>query len=118
MMGRNFWGAIATITYKEFLHVWRDRRVLLAILIVPPFFTLVFGHAFEDAALRDVPALLYDADKTGDSQRFVDLLRTKGPSPWPEWRGPGKNDNPVRLKAGATGETIIRAGRGTGLHDG
>jgi ABC-type multidrug transport system permease subunit len=118
MMGRNFWGAIATVTYKEFLHVWRDRRVLLAILIVPPFFTLVFGHAFEDAALRDVPALLYDADKTSDSQKFLDLLRANGTFVWRDWDGPGKDGRTNLLKAGAKAAIIIPTGWGKGLHDG
>ena len=30
--------AIAAVARKEFLHVWRDRRVLVLILILPPFF--------------------------------------------------------------------------------
>lgn len=118
MMGRNFWGAIATITYKEFIHVWRDRRVLLAILIVPPFFTMVFGHAFEETALRDVPALLYDGDKSSDSQKFMDLLRGNATFAWKNWEGPGKNGRISLLKAGAKAAVIIPKGWGDGLRNG
>jgi ABC-type multidrug transport system permease subunit len=118
MMGRHFWGAIATIAYKEFIHIWRDRGVLLAILIVPPFFTLVFGHAFAETALRGVPALLYDADKSNDSQKFVDLVRSNGTFVWKDWNGPGKNGQTSLLKTGAKAAIIIPEGWGKGLHDG
>ena len=39
--------AIASVANKEFLHILRDRRIVALILILPPFFTLLFGHAFE-----------------------------------------------------------------------
>ena len=39
--------ATASVAYKEFLHILRDRRVLLLVLTLPPLFTLLFGHAFE-----------------------------------------------------------------------
>ena len=38
--------ATASVAYKEFLHIYRDRRVLLLVLLLPPLFTLLFGHAF------------------------------------------------------------------------
>lgn len=117
-MGHHFWGAIATIAYKEFIHVWRDRRVLLAILILPPFFTLVFGHAFEETAIRDVPALLFDGDKSEDSQEFARLLLAKGTFTWKNWDGPGQNGHVNLLKAGAKAAIIIPEGWGKGLHDG
>jgi ABC-type multidrug transport system permease subunit len=71
------WNAVLAIAYKEFVHVWRDRRVLLLIVVLPPFFTFVFGHAFAGAAIRDVPAMLYNADTGSESARFADLLRGK-----------------------------------------
>ena len=57
-------GAITSVAYKEFLHIYRDRRVLLLVIILPPVFTLIFGHAFENTQLTDVPALLIDRDHT------------------------------------------------------
>jgi ABC-2 type transport system permease protein len=69
--------AILTIAYKEFVHVWRDRRVLLLILVLPPFFTLVFGHAFEGSSVRDVSTMFMDADHSNESQRFADFLQGK-----------------------------------------
>jgi ABC-type multidrug transport system permease subunit len=73
----NFWTAIRTIAYKEFIHIWRDRRVVLAILIFPPFFTYMFGKAFEDSGPSNVPVMLYNADNGPLSRRLVDLLHGK-----------------------------------------
>jgi ABC-2 type transport system permease protein len=69
--------AVLTIAYKEFVHVWRDRRVLLLIVVLPPFFTLVFGHAFEGAAVHDVLTLFKNADTSSESQKFADFLHGK-----------------------------------------
>src|SRR4051812_11408114 len=66
--------AITSVAYKEFLHICRDRRVLLLLLILPPLFTLLFGHAFENTALTDVPALLIDRDQTPRSAHFVEII--------------------------------------------
>src|SRR5947209_2990426 len=66
--------AIASVAYKEFLHIYRDRRILILLIILPPVFTLVFGHAFEAQEMTDVPAILIDRDGTPRAQRFVDLL--------------------------------------------
>lgn len=65
--------AVGSVAYKEFLHIWRDRRVLAVILVLPPIFTLVFGHAFEVGKLKGVPALLINQDDTERTKRFVDL---------------------------------------------
>src|SRR2546426_6443000 len=75
-------GAIASVAYKEFLHIYRDRRVLILLLILPPVFTLVFGHAFEIGELKNVPALLINADQTPRTQRFIDLALTNRTFYW------------------------------------
>jgi ABC-type multidrug transport system permease subunit len=77
-------GAIASVAYKEFLHIYRDRRVLVLLLILPPVFTLIFGHAFEVGDLTDVPGLLVNADPTPRTQRFVDLALTNKTFHWRE----------------------------------
>jgi len=66
--------AIASVAYKEFLHIYRDRRVLILLLLLPPVFTLVFGHAFESSEMTNVPALLSNRDGTQRAERFVDLI--------------------------------------------
>jgi ABC-2 type transport system permease protein len=75
-------GAIASVAYKEFLHIYRDRRVLILLLILPPVFTLVFGHAFEIGELKNVPASLVNADQTPRTQRFIDLALTNKTFHW------------------------------------
>jgi ABC transporter DrrB family efflux protein len=66
--------AIASVAYKEFLHIYRDRRVLLLVLILPPLFTLLFGHAFETSELSGVKSLLIDRDNTASTQELIDIL--------------------------------------------
>ena len=66
--------AIGSVAYKEFLHIYRDRRVLLLLLILPPLFTLLFGQAFETSEIKDVPGLLINRDNTAQTQRFVDII--------------------------------------------
>jgi ABC-2 type transport system permease protein len=75
-------GAIGSVAYKEFLHIYRDRRVLVLLLILPPVFTLIFGHAFEIGELSNAPALLTDADKTPRSERFIELALTDKTFHW------------------------------------
>src|SRR6202171_1360066 len=74
IMNRGSFSAIASVAYKEFLHIYRDRRVLVLLLILPPVFTLVFGHAFEAGEMTNVPAMLIDRDGSPHAQRFVDLI--------------------------------------------
>src|SRR5437879_5999929 len=74
IMNRGSFSAIASVAYKEFLHIYRDRRVLILLLILPPVFTLVFGHAFETTEMTDVPALLINRDDTPRTQRFIDIV--------------------------------------------
>ena len=66
--------ATASVAYKEFLHIYRDRRVLLLVLILPPLFTLLFGHAFETSELTDVPCMLINRDNTARSQEFIEII--------------------------------------------
>lgn len=66
--------AIASVARKEFIHIIRDIRVLLLLLILPPVFTIIFGHAFEVGEPQHVPAMLINRDSGERTQRFVDLI--------------------------------------------
>jgi ABC-2 type transport system permease protein len=66
--------AIGSVAYKEFLHIYRDRRVLLLLIILPPLFILLFGHAFEGNSVTDIHALLTVRDNSALAERFVDIL--------------------------------------------
>src|SRR3954453_4517733 len=74
--------AIASVAYKEFLHIYRDRRVLILLLILPPVFTLVFGHAFEAGELKEVAALLINRDQTEQAERFMELILANKTFAW------------------------------------
>src|SRR3954466_10383497 len=73
-MKRVTFNAIASVAYKEFLHIYRDRRVLLLLLVLPPLFTILFGHAFENTELTGVPGLLALRDNSPRAARFVEIV--------------------------------------------
>jgi ABC-2 type transport system permease protein len=109
--------AILTIAYKEFIHVWRDRRVLFLLVVLPPFFTFLFGHAFENSSLRDVPAMYFDVDQSKESQQFLDRVKAKDTFLWRAWRG-DPNGQIDLFRAGVQAAIIIPAGWGAGLRNG
>ena len=81
-MNRQSFSAILSVAYKEFLHIYRDRRVLILLLILPPVFTLVFGHAFEAGEMKNVPALLINRDQTERAERFMELILANKTFAW------------------------------------
>src|SRR5438046_10098138 len=66
--------AVASVAYKEFLHIYRDRRVLPLVLTLPPLFTLLFGHAFETGGLTGVNSFLNDRDNTQRAQELGEAI--------------------------------------------
>jgi ABC-2 type transport system permease protein len=84
--------ATASVAYKEFLHILRDRRVLLLVLTLPPLFTLLFGHAFETAELTGIKSLLINRDNTPRSQEFIEIISKNKTFQWrmgsPETKNP------------------------------
>ena len=74
--------AILSVAYKEFLHIYRDKRVLLLLLILPPLFILLFGYAFESSDVTDVPSLLVNRDNTPRTQRFIDIVQKNKTFQW------------------------------------
>src|SRR5438105_6609019 len=74
--------AIGSVAYKEFLHIYRDRRILLLLLVLPPLFTLLFGHAFENADRTDTPALLINRDPSPRTDRFVSIISKNKTFKW------------------------------------
>src|SRR5437588_5894700 len=84
--------AVASVARKEFLHIIRDRRVLVLLLILPPLFTLIFGYAFETGEPTDVPALLINRDQTERTQRFLDLVLKNKTFAWKKAPPETKNE--------------------------
>ena len=82
MTSRYNFQSIASVAYKEFLHIYRDKRILVLLLVLPPTFTLIFGYAFETPERTDTPALIRDADRTERSARFIETARTNQAFKW------------------------------------
>lgn len=109
--------AIGSVAYKEFLHIYRDRRVLVLLLILPPVFTLIFGHAFESGERKNVPAILVNQDSTPATERFVELLRANETFAWRE-QAPGRADESDLLGRGVRGALVIPSGWSASLTNG
>ena len=109
--------ATASVAYKEFLHILRDRRVLLLVLTLPPLFTLLFGHAFETSELTGVRSLLVDRDNTPRAQQFVDIISKNKTFQWRYGSADTKNA-PDLLAEGVQAALIIPAGWNESLENG
>ncbi len=101
--------AIASVAYKEFLHIFRDRRVLILLLILPPVFTLVFGHAFEAGEMQNVPAMLINRDGTERAERFMGLILANKTFAW-QTQPPSVTDEADLLRHGVQATLIIPQG--------
>jgi len=109
--------ATASVAYKEFLHILRDRRVLLLVLTLPPLFTLLFGHAFETSELTGVRSLLIDRDKTPRAQEFIDIISKNKTFYWRYGSMDAKSE-PDLLGEGVQAALIIPAGWNESLENG
>ena len=109
--------AIASVAYKEFLHILRDRRILALIVVLPPFFTLLFGHAFEVTEMQHVPAILQDADQSEASGKLIEFISAKGKFIWHKKPADSTGD-PDLLRSRVEAALIIPAGWGKSLKNG
>ena len=109
--------AIASVAYKEFLHIWRDRRVLVLLLTLPPLFTIIFGHAFEAGELTGVPALLINRDATPAADQFVELIAKNKTFSWRKLP-PGTTNESDLLGYGVQASLIVPTGWSASLSNG
>lgn len=70
-------GRIAGITRKEFIHIRRDPRVIIAVLVLPVTQLLLFAYAIS-FDVRDVPTVVMDADRTTASRTVVAEFEESG----------------------------------------
>ena len=105
---------IASVAYKEILHILRDRRILILILVLPPLLTLIFGHAFEETALTHAPTSLEDRDQSAESAKFSEFIKGKDTFAWTQ-RPVAAAGTPDPLREGTSASLIIPAGWGRGL---
>src|ERR1043166_299848 len=109
--------ATASVAYKEFLHIYRDRRVLLLVLTLPPLFTLLFGHAFETGELTGVPSLMIDRDNTPRAQEFIDIISKNKTFQWHGGSADTKNESDL-LAHGVRAALVIPKGWDESLENG
>jgi ABC-2 type transport system permease protein len=109
--------ATASVAYKEFLHIYRDRRVLLLVLTLPPLFTLLFGHAFETGELTGVPSLMIDRDNTPRAQEFIDIIAKNKTFHWRRGSPDTKNESDL-LEHGVRTALVIPEGWDESLENG
>ena len=109
--------AIGSVAVKEFLHIWRDRRIVVLIFLLPPLFTLLFGYAFEVGELAHVPTLLRDDDRSEASRKLTAFLAKKETFAFQNAPSPAEAE-PDLLRARVAAALIVPAGWGTGLQNG
>jgi len=109
--------ATASVAYKEFLHIYRDRRVLLLVLTLPPLFTLLFGHAFETGELTCVPSLMIDRDNTPRAGEFIDIISKNKTFHWRRGSPDTKNESDL-LAHGVRAALVIPKGWDESLENG
>ena len=116
MNGRSSLQAIRSVAVKEFIHIYRDWRILVLLLILPPVFTLIFGHAFEATKSSNVPALLENRDKSPASEELVSELAA---DPTFQWKQTAKiMGHPDLLNEHVKAALLIPPGWGAGLKNG
>src|SRR4029434_6132151 len=109
--------ATASVAYKEFLHILRDRRVLLLVLTLPPLFTLLFGHAFETSELTGIKSLLIDQDNTPRAQEFIDIISKNKTFQWQSGQPDTKNPSDL-IGHGVQAALVIPEGWNQSLENG
>jgi ABC-2 type transport system permease protein len=61
---------ISAISGKEFIHIRRDPRILVSVLVMPVLQLLLFAYAIS-FDVRDVPTILLDGDRTPQSREYL-----------------------------------------------
>jgi len=64
---------IRAVAYKEFLHVLRDKRTLIMIILMPLFQLVIYGYGI-DNDVKHMALAVYDEDQTSLSRKLVDAL--------------------------------------------
>jgi ABC-2 type transport system permease protein len=68
---------ILPIIRKEFLHILRDPRTLIAVLILPSMLLILFGYALT-FDVKNIDLLINDADKSELSRQLIDGFKVSG----------------------------------------
>ncbi len=64
------WQRISAISRKEFVHIARDWRMIVAVAVMPLLQLLLFAYAI-GFDVRNVPTVVFDADNTAASRDYI-----------------------------------------------
>lgn len=62
------------ITYKEIIHIWRDKRALVVMLFIPVVELFLLGYA-ATTDIRHLNTAVYDADRSAQSRALIAAYR-------------------------------------------
>lgn len=68
---------ILPVIRKEFLHIIRDPRTLIAVLILPSILVILFGYALT-FDIKNIDLMINDADKSQLSRQLIDGFKVSG----------------------------------------
>src|SRR5450759_2818372 len=68
---------ILAVARKEFIHIIRDWRMIVAVLVLPLLQLLLFAYAIS-FDVRNVPSVTLDLDKTAASRSYLDSYAKSG----------------------------------------
>jgi len=68
---------VLAIARKEFIHIIRDWRMIVAVLVLPLAQLLLFAYAIS-FDVRNVPTVTLDMDKTTASRAYLDAYSKSG----------------------------------------
>ncbi len=68
---------MTAIARKEFIHIARDWRMIVAVLVLPLIQLLLFAYAIS-FDVRNVPSVVLDLDRTAQSRAYVRAYGTSG----------------------------------------
>ena len=68
---------IKAIAYKEFIHIIRDRRTIMLVVLMPFIQLMIYGYAV-NMDVKHLSTVIYDEDRTYLSRRLIDSFQHSG----------------------------------------
>ena len=68
---------IKAIAYKEFIHIIRDRRTIMLIVMMPFIQLMIYGYAI-NMDVKHLATVIYDEDRTYLSRRLIESFKQSG----------------------------------------
>lgn len=77
MRPRSALDRVQAVAVKEFVHIRRDPRTIIAILIIPLVQLVLFAYAI-GYDVRHIPTVILDSDNTAASRAYIETYRESG----------------------------------------